>query len=58
MLRLINFQNKVAEIRVEYMGRQFSTYVPPPEKCVCGGGGGRFCTPDDSSDVNTNFENF
>ena len=44
MLRLVPFQNKVAEIRVEYLGRQFFlTHVPPPPLKVCFGG--RICAP-------------
>ena len=32
MLRLVPFQNQVAKIRVEYMGRQFfdPCFYPPP----------------------------
>ena len=43
MLHLVPFQNKVAEIRVEYLGRQFldpcSSTHAPPLKIVCVGGG-------------------
>ena len=62
LLRLVAFQNKVAEIRVEYLGRQVldpCTFIPLTEKCVCVlGEGGRIGAPDDLSDANTNFENF
>ena len=61
-LRLVAFHNKVPEIRVEYLERQFfDPCSSPTEKCVyvcvCGGGG-RVGAPDDLSDFNTNMENF
>ena len=49
------FQNIVAEIQVEYLGRQFLDPCLFPHWKVCGG---RIGAPDDLSDVNTNFENF
>ena len=51
MLRL----TKAAEIRVEYLSRQFWNNEPPlpTEKCE-----GRFGAPDDLSDVSTNFKSF
>ena len=57
MLRLVPVQNKAAEIRVEYMDRQFLDPFSSPytEKCVCVWGG-RIRTPDDLSDVSTKFE--
>ena len=59
MLCLVPFQNKVAEIRVKYIGRQFLDPFssPPPLKsvCVCGGGGVGIGALYDLSDANTNF---
>ena len=55
MLRLVPFENKVAEINVEYIGRQVldpSSSSPPPTVemcvCVCVGmcGGGSIDDPD------------
>ena len=62
MFRLAPFENKVAEIRVEYIGRQFldPCSSPPPTEKVCVGGGwvGRIEVPEDLSEVNSNFKTF
>ena len=56
LLRLVPFQNQVAEIRVEYMDWQFLDPCSSPhtEKC----GGIRIGAHADFSDVNTTSENF
>ena len=55
MLRLVPFQNKVAETRVEYLG-SFWTHVTLPHWRVWMGV--RIGAPDDLSDVKTNLKAF
>ena len=58
MLHLAPLENKVTEIRVEYIGRLFfdpCSSSPTERMCVCVGGG-RIGAPDDLRDVNTSFK--
>ena len=58
MLRLIPFENNVAEIRVEYIGGQVldpSSSSRIEKMCV---GGGGVSAPDDLRDANTIFKIF
>ena len=53
MLHPVNFQKRVAEIRVEYVDRQFFDKFSSHLKSV----GESYLRPYDLRDVNTNFEN-
>ena len=57
LFHLVAFQNKVSEIRVEYLGRQFldPCSSSPPLKIVFEWGGGRIGATDYLSDVNTDL---